>query len=132
MTATYKVNHEKIISHNLSTQPDKGSEFAQAQAMPTDDETVSIVKEYPRPEFNRKRTPDDTIREIKAGVADLRAENAALKDRIRRLEEEIQSEIKMLTAALAQNQQETIDQVRRRISRLRGSLEYPGRTDYER
>ncbi len=131
MPATYKVNSENIISRSLSTTG-KGSQVAQAQAMPTDDETVSIIKEYARPEFNQKRTPDDIIRQVKAGVADLRAENAALKDRVRRLSEEIQSEIKMLTAALAESKQETVDQVRRRISRLKGSLEYPGRVDYER
>jgi predicted RNase H-like nuclease (RuvC/YqgF family) len=131
MPSTYKVNQDDIISRSLSAYG-KGSEVAQAQVMPTDDETVTIIKEYPRPEFNRKRTPDDIIGKIKAGVADLRAENAALKDRIRRLSEEIQNEIKMLTAALSENKQETVDQVRRRISRLKGSLEYPGRTDYER
>lgn len=131
MPATYKVHPEKIIRHDLSTRG-KGLQVAHAAVMPTDDETVAIVKEYPRPEFNQKRTPDDTIRQIKAGVADLRAENAGLKDRVRRLSEEIQGEIKMLTAALSENKQETVDQVRRRISRLKGSLEYPGRTDYER
>ncbi len=131
MPATYKVNSENIISRSLST-PGKGSPLAQAGIMPNNEDTVSIIKEYARPEFNQKRTPDDVIRQIKSGVADLRAENAALKDRIRRLEQEIQSEIKMLTAALSENKQETVDQVRRRISRLKGSLEYPGRTDYER
>ncbi len=131
MPATYKVNSENIISRSLSTTG-KGSPLAKAGVMPTDDDTVSIIKEYARPEFNQKRTPDDIIRQVKAGVADLRAENAALKDRIRRLEQEIQSEIKMLTVAMSENKQETVDQVRRRISRLRGSLEYPGRTDYER
>ncbi len=131
MPATYKVYPEIVISRNLSTT-DKGPPIAEAGAMPDNEGTVSIIKEYPRPEFNRKRTPDDVIRQIKSGVADLRAENAALKDRIRRLEQEIQSEITMLTAALAENKQETVDQVRRRISRLKGSLEYPGRVDYER
>lgn len=131
MTAPYKVHREKIIRHDLSTTG-KGPPIAEAGAMPDNDGTVSIIKEYPRPEFNQKRTPDDVIRQVKSGIADLRAENAALKDRLRRLEQEIQSEITMLTAALSESKQETVDQVRRRISRLRGSLEYPGRTDYER
>lgn len=78
--------------------------------------------------FTTKPTPDDIVQGLQAGVASLKAQNSSLKDRLRRLESEIQSEVKMLTAAM-EGKQETFDQVRRRISRLKGSLEYPGRID---
>lgn len=56
----------------------------------------------------------------------LREKLAEANDRARRLKEEIKSEIEMLTAALEEEKEETIDQVKRRISRLRGALDYRG------
>jgi len=55
----------------------------------------------------------------------LKAENQRLKSRIKRLEMEIKDEIEMMANAL-QGKAETYDQVKRRLSRLKGSLKYPG------
>jgi len=55
----------------------------------------------------------------------LKAENQRLKSRIKRLELEIRDEIEMMINAL-QGKAETYDQVKRRLSRLKGSLKYPG------
>ena len=55
----------------------------------------------------------------------LKAENQRLKSRIMRLESEIKDEIQMIVNAL-EGKAETYDRVKRRLSRLKGSLQYPG------
>jgi hypothetical protein len=86
---------------------------------------VVIVKDYSVPRANPQATTDDKLRQANVDVAYLCAKLKQLESRNARLENEIQSEVKMLTAAL-DGEQETYDQVKRRISRLKGSLEYPG------
>lgn len=82
---------------------------------------VPLVKQYTVP--NTKDSSQDkdetvTLKFLTSQVKQLKSRNA-------RLEMEIESAIKMLTAAL-NGEQETYDQVKRRISRLKGALEYPG------
>lgn len=94
------------------------------------EKTVPIVKQYDRPEFRTKPTRVDLERSDRVELAYLRGQIAALKDKVRRLKEEIEDEVKMLNAALYDDKQETIGQVQRRISRLKGALEYRGSSDY--
>lgn len=108
-----------------------GAPVANGNAVPnSDDDEVSVIKQYPEPNFRTAPTPDDVSRHKRLTIAELCQENAALRDRIRRLEEQIKDEISMWSLALSENKKETVDQVRRRISRLKGSLEYKGRDDY--
>lgn len=94
------------------------------------EKTVPIVKQYDRPEFRTKPTRIDKGRSDRVELAHLRGQIAALNDKVRRLKEDIQDEIRMLTAALYEDKQETIGQVQRRISRLKGALEYRGSSEY--
>lgn len=108
-----------------------GLKLAQpAPVLDTDDTEVSVIKEYESPKFINGPTPDDVLRQARLLAAELKADNGALKDRIRRLEEQVNDEIKMWTQALQEGKKETVDQVKRRISRLKGSLEYLGRADF--
>ena len=92
----------------------------------TDDEkTVVLIKEYSTPEICHRQTTDDKLRHATIDLGLLRAELKRIKSRCARLENEIEAEVKMLIAALG-GEQETYDQVKRRISRLSGSLKYPG------
>lgn len=94
-----------------------------------DGKPVRLVKQYDRPETRAPSTPDDVTATLKLEVKILRMEIAELEDQRHRLCIEIEDTIKMLTAALQENKEETIEQVRRRISRLKGALEYRGRVD---
>lgn len=105
-----------------------GSQVANSRPMPG--LKVRIVKQYDRPDFQTKPTPEDEERADRTELRFLREKLREQKDQIRRLKEEIKDEIKMLTAALEDDIQETIGQVQRRISRLKGSLEYRGRADF--
>jgi hypothetical protein len=93
-------------------------------------QTVRIVKKYDRPDFNSKPNIEDETRADKTELSFLRAKLAEHKDQIRRLKEEIADEIKMLSAALYDDQQESMGQIERRISRLKGALEYRGRASF--
>jgi hypothetical protein len=90
-----------------------------------DEETVALIKEYSVPEICHRQTTNDKLRHATIDLGLLRAELKRIKSRCARLENEIEAEVKMLIAAL-DGEQETYDQVKRRISRLKGSLEYPG------
>ena len=94
------------------------------------EKTVRLVKQYDRPEFTTKPTPEDQISKSKLELKMLRMDIRALQDEKRRLREEIEDTIKMLTAALLEDKEETPEQVKRRISRLKGALEYRGRYDF--
>lgn len=107
-----------------------GPELAKPAAMRDGQKTVRLVKQYDRPEFRTKPTRDDTAARLKQDLKILRMELAELKDQRRRLHEEVNDTIKMLIAALEDGKEETETEIRRRISRLKGSLEYPGRHDF--
>lgn len=94
------------------------------------EKTVRLVKQYDIPAARSLPTPDDRAAKDKLELKLLRMDVRALQDEKRRLREEIEDTIKMLTQALEENKEETAEQVRRRISRLRGSLEYRGRCDF--
>jgi hypothetical protein len=59
-------------------------------------------------------------------IAQLRTELARQNDVVRRLREEIEDEIATWTYLLETGNGETYDSVKRRISRLKGALKYPG------
>lgn len=105
-----------------------GVKVASTAPVPAPDgqKTVRLVKRYDRPEASSLPRRDDLQREDTTELALLREKLAEANDRVRRLKQEVTSEIEMLTAALNEQKEETIDQVRRRISRLRGALEYRG------
>lgn len=115
-----------IISPLMADVVKAGPKVAVAVHVPDGAKTVRLVKRYDRPVASSPPTREDQHREQTTELALLRERLAEAKDRERRLREEIKSEIEMLNAALEEEKDETIDQVRRRISRLRGSLEYPG------
>src|SRR5690348_11787492 len=102
-----------------------GCNVAKPETMDLENEAVALIKQYSVPQTAQPHDSDDTLRHAKVDIGFLRSELKRIKSRCARLENEIQSEVKMLTAAL-NGEQETYDQVKRRISRLKGSLEYPG------
>lgn len=106
-----------------------GPPLAKSTTMP-DEKTVRIVKQYDRPDFRAKVAPGETTLRSHIDLQVLHMEIAELKDQRRRLREEIESTIQMLTQAIEEGKEETIEQVKRRISRLKGSLEYRGRWDF--
>lgn len=110
--------------------PRQGFQVAKTGAMESE-QPVRIVKQYDRPDFATKPNRVDEKRAHKTELLFLRGKLAEQSDQIRRLKEEIMDEIKMLIAALEENEQETQGQVQRRISRLKGSLEYRGRPDFK-
>lgn len=59
-------------------------------------------------------------------LAQLRRDVARLEDRIRRLTEEVASEVAIVQAYIDTGRIESRDTTKRRLSRLRGALKYPG------
>jgi hypothetical protein len=90
---------------------------------------ISIIKEYPRPAPKTLSYTDDKDRAKRVELQYLRSEVKRQKDKIRRLEREIIDEVQMLISVLNDGKQETYEQIKRRISRLKGSIEYLGRED---
>lgn len=124
MSTAYKGDKRNIISR-FHAKRAHGIHVAKSESMGNEAEKlITVVKEYTAPAPQRVND-DDKLRHANVDLAYLRAELKRMKSRNARLESEIQSEIKMLTAALS-GEQETYDQVKRRISRLKGALEYPG------
>ena len=107
-----------------------GSHLAKPAPVQERDKIVPLVKQYDRPEFRTKPSRIDKKRAEAADLASLHRQIAELKDKVRRLSEEIKDEIKMLQGALYDDKHETFGQIERRISRLKGSLEYLGRSDF--
>ena len=102
------------------------SKLQSVERVQDDQSTVRLVKQYERPETRQKPTPDDVTARLKVEIKMLEMSILEFKDQRRRLREEIEDTIKMLTAAMEERKEETFDQVRRRISRLKGALEYRG------
>lgn len=123
--------NSSVISPTLSTayhQAKGGKPFADHPKPMARTDKVLVVKEYPRPEFRTPTTKEDTDRADRVELGFLRGDIKRHKDKIRRLEDELSDEIKMLTAAM-DGVAETYDEVKRRISRLRGAIAYVGRMD---
>jgi len=95
-----------------------------------DDELIEAIVEYALPAPKVPTTPEEIHRADTNYIGSLRDEIRCLNDRIRRFKEQINWEIAFWESALSEGKKETRDQVRRRISRLKGSLEYKGRADY--
>lgn len=129
---TYKSASQNIISRSLSTdrQPRHGILVAKPRAvLLKDDKAVVPVKQYPRPEFNTKPDSDDLLRQERVETQYLESEVKRLKDKIYRMEAMLEDELRMWRRGLDDGQWETIEAVQRRLSRLRGSIEYRGRDD---
>jgi hypothetical protein len=95
-----------------------------------DNELLGAIVEYARPEPPAPPTPEDIHRANTNHISYMRDEIRTLNDRIRRLKEQIGWEIQFWESALNEGKKETREQVKRRVSRLKGSLEYLGRPDY--
>lgn len=104
---------------------------AVAKGPPTAEEVlVTILKEYPEPKFIHEPTEQDLDRKNRIELEFLRSELRRKNDQIRRLSEEIQLQIRLMHAML-DGKKESVDYIKRIISKLRGSLEYRGRDDYQ-
>ncbi len=86
---------------------------------------VVPVREYGRPDPTPVRpaapAPDPSLQ-----VAALVTENRRLRDKISRLESMIEDELRMWKRGLDGGGWESREQLRRRLSRLRGAVEYEG------
>jgi len=91
-------------------------------------QTVIPVKDYGRDDFQAlaQREVDTAPPDLTTTVADLRAQNKRLLDKISRLEEMIDNELRYWKRGMEHGEWETREQLRRRMSRLRGAVEYIG------
>jgi hypothetical protein len=107
-----------------------GAHVAKTPTVPAQRDSVRLVKRYDRAP-DRISLPTLTNGDsFKVELDYLRGELKAANDRVRRLREEVTETVKMLTLALEDCREESPDQVKRRISRLKGALEYPGSTKF--
>lgn len=116
----------KRLSDVIRATDAHGLPIAKSASVTLEEKLIAFVKDYtvPRPD-TLKRAENDTRRQISIDISYLRAENRRQKDRIKRLEYEIRDQINLMERAI-EGHRETYDQVKRRISRLKGSLAYPG------
>ena len=82
----------------------------------------------PRPSSALPRLPlkEDELRQLKLEIASLKAELSRQSDRHRRLRREIELEIEIWTELVQTGKGVKYGYARRRISQLKGSLEYRG------
>ena len=77
-------------------------------------------------------TQEDALYKARRNIDHLRHEISRLTSKIRRLTEDLEYEIAGWKAALDTGQrQESMEAIKRRISRLRGAIEFPGVIDYD-
>ena len=91
-------------------------------------QTVIPVKEYGRADFQAREPQqiDAGPPDLTLTVVALRTENKRLLDKISRLEEMIENELRYWKRGLDFGDWETREQLKRRMSRLRGAVEYLG------
>lgn len=76
---------------------------------------------------------DDALDKAKRDINHLKHEVSRLQSKIRRMKEDLEWEIKGWTEALETGKrQESIEAIKRRISRLRGACEFQGVTDFDK
>ena len=96
---------------------------------------IHPIKNYSRERFARKIVElpekDDLIRKLRTELGHLSDKVGRHADQQRRLREEITEEIRIWTELLENSQQVSYDYIKRRISALKGSLEYPGIPGFE-
>jgi hypothetical protein len=82
----------------------------------------------PRPTAKVQQLPikDDALRKALATIEQLRRDMSRQEDRQRRIREEIMTEIKIWIELLETGKPLSYEYIKRRISGLKGSLEYPG------
>lgn len=88
------------------------------------------VKTYapvtPAARISELPTPEARARALEVRNDILSDELATAKDRLRRLREVVESEVQYWERGLQTGEWDGIDAVRRRLSRLKGALLYPG------
>ena len=104
-----------------------GLQIAQNRRM-SNPEPVIPVKAYGRPDFQALEQPkvDASPPDLTVTVTQLRTENKRLLDKVARMEEMIQNELRYWKRGLEFGDWETREQLKRRMSRLRGAVEYIG------
>lgn len=91
------------------------------------DKLVRFLKIYEHPQFRPNDNLEERERAHKVELKHLEDEVKRLGDRLERLEFEIEHQVKMLTTVLNGESEETYESIKRRISQLKGSLNYRGR-----
>src|SRR5262245_54701200 len=93
---------------------------------------VQIGHDLPSVKVKTLPTRDDALDKAKRVIAGLKQDNSRLLDRIGRLVEDDEWEIREWEATLeAGSRKETEESIKRRISRLRGACAYQGIIDYD-
>jgi len=107
-----------------------GTKLAPSVGMPTKPGGIHPIKNYSREKVSAKVLPlpdkDDIVRKLQTELGALRDKVSRHADQKRRLREEITEEIRIWTELLESGKQVSYDFIKRRISGLKGSLDYPG------
>jgi hypothetical protein len=90
--------------------------------------TIVPVKQYGRPDLDAAAAVkvDTSPPDLTLVVAELRTQNKRLRDKIARLERMLEDELRMWKRGLDSGEWETRETLRRRMSRIRGAVEYLG------
>lgn len=108
-----------------------GPEDASHGAMPRQI-TFQIGPIAPRPKVQGIPTRDDALYKAKREIEHLKHEVSKLENRIRRMVEDLEFEIAGWKAALdTGRRQESVEAIKRRISRLHGAILYQGVTNFD-
>jgi hypothetical protein len=112
-------------------QPRQGVKLAVVPVVgkpePQDDDILIPVKQYLNALVTRSE--DRAARQEVSQIAELHVQILRLKDKISRMEDMIEDELKMWKRGIRDGDWETGEQVKRRMSRLNGALEYIGNED---
>ena len=76
--------------------------------------------------ISRLQTVDEQVRALAIELDRMKNDLGRAKDRIRRLREVVESEVAYWEKGLQSGEWEGIEALRRRLSRLKGALLYPG------
>ena len=108
-------------------KPASGLQIARNRPM-SKQQPVIPVKSYGRPDFQavEPRRVDAGPPDLTLTVAELRTINKRLRDKIARMETMIEDELRFWKRGLNGGEWETREQLKRRMSRLRGVVEYIG------
>jgi hypothetical protein len=108
-------------------KPSPGLQIAPNRPM-SETRPVIPVKDYGRADFQALQTAtvDATPPDMTQRVAELVTTNKRLRDKIARMEEMIQEELRYWKRGLEYGDWENREQLKRRMSRLRGAVEYIG------
>lgn len=95
--------------------------------------TVQIGPQIVQPKVTTLPPRDDALNKAKREIAHLKNEISRLESKICRMKEDLEYEISGWQAALdAGQRQESLEAIKRRISRLRGAILFQGTIDYDK